>query len=673
MIDKQAFDGGRIAASGVKVPSFRKDINFIRATAVVAVVLFHYKVFGFAGGYVGVDIFFVISGFLMTRIIVGRLQEHRFGFLRFYAARFDRIVPALFGLCVALLVFGIVLLDPLALKQLCRHIIGSLGFYSNVQYYQEAGYFDRQSDLKWLLHTWSLSVEWQFYILYPVVLAAAWKVAPSLRLLRMLIWLGCGVSLALCIVTPLAYQSAAFYLLPTRAWEMLAGGLVALHPVVWSREGTSRALQVASLAVLLFCIVGFDAFMPWPSYRATLPVAATCLFLLANRSSSQLVAFPAAQLLGDWSYAIYLWHWPIAVAIHYFSLPVPPVAAIGLLALMVLMGRFVQRTRFSDMSWQGSGRLGLIVMIGAVAGLSGYAVRNQGLQERRPDRVAVFADLAVASSDWAFPAHCERLEQDRVLRGCQQPGGTRGDILFLGDSIAEAIYGRWAGRAGIARPNLTFVTQGGCPILPGAKRRGPGEVCGTFLDHALSLAEMGAYRRVVVTSLWSGYFRPGETVCFVEGNRCADWTAETLPGQLDASMGRLKERLERVRRSGAEVVILLTYPFSSVDVPQELAKRLYLGQDTTDVQSIDLGAFRRLSQPIHDRLRAVAQEIGAEVLDPAPWMCEGDVCPAATAAMRPLYRDQVHLRWSVIQGRQFDFLDRLVRPFPQEMARPRGE
>jgi hypothetical protein len=518
-----------------------------------------------------------------------------------------------------------------------------------------------------------LSVEWQFYLIYPVFLALVWKLAPKLSLLRLMVWIGCRLSLALCIFLPTSHQSAAFYLLPTRAWEMLAGGLVALHPVAWSQAKIQRAVQIGSLAVLVFCIVAFDAYMPWPSYRAALPVAATCLFLLANRGDSDLIRLPAAQLLGEWSYSIYLWHWPLAVAIHHFSLPVPLIAGAGPLAVMVFAGRFVQRTGFPAMHGGNARRLGLIAMIGAVAGLSGYAVRQQGLPERRPNLVAAFEDLASVDADWAYPKRCDRLAQDPLLPACKLAGRARGDILFVGDSITQAIYGRWAKADAATHPNLTFVTYGGCPVLPGVNRHEPGSACGTFLDHALLLAEGGAYQRVVLTSLWSGYFRSGQTVCFVDGDRCVDWTPETLPGLLDQSMQTLKEQLQRVRQSGTEVAILLTYPFSEFDVPQELAKRLYLGQDTANVQSIDRVHFRQLSQPIHDRLRTLAQEIGAEILDPAPWMCGIDTCPAVNAGLRPLYIDQVHLRESVIQGQRFAFLDRLVRPLVKEVARPSGE
>lgn len=152
-----------------------------------------------------------------------------------------------------------------------------------------------------------------------------------------------------------------------------------------------------------------------------------------------------------------------------------------------------------------------------------------------------------------------------------------------------------------------------------------------------------------------------------------DWTPETLPGRLDRSTRTLKARLHRVRQSGTQVAILLTCPFSEFDVPQELAKRLYLGQGTANVQSIDRAHFRQPSQAIHDRLRALAQEIGAGIRDPAPWMCGTDTGPAVNTELRPPYLDQVHLRENGIPEQRFAVLDRLVRPFVKEVARPGDE
>lgn len=201
--------------------SFRTDINGLRAWAVIAVIFYHFSIPGFGGGFVGVDIFFVISGYLMTRIIVLGMENEKFNLWTFYLSRARRIFPALLALCVSLLVFGWFYLSSVDYNELSKHVLTSILFISNIKFWREAGYFDAASHEKWLLHTWSLSVEWQFYLLLPLILITLWKLRPNVRLLTTVIGLGLLTSLVLSVLATSWKPSAAFYLLPTRAWEML--------------------------------------------------------------------------------------------------------------------------------------------------------------------------------------------------------------------------------------------------------------------------------------------------------------------------------------------------------------------------------------------------------------------------------------------------------------------
>lgn len=200
---------------------FRTDINGLRAWAVISVLLYHFGISGFSGGFVGVDLFFVISGFLMTSIIIKGLEGNKFLIMSFYAARARRIVPALTALCLFLSVIGYWVLAPLDYKMLATHAIAALGFFSNIKFWSEAGYFDVSSHEKWLLHTWSLSVEWQFYLVLPVLLAAVWHFRPGRTPQFSVTLAGCLLSFATAVAITPQSSSAAFYLLPTRAWEML--------------------------------------------------------------------------------------------------------------------------------------------------------------------------------------------------------------------------------------------------------------------------------------------------------------------------------------------------------------------------------------------------------------------------------------------------------------------
>lgn len=206
------------------VNDFRKDINGLRAIAVVSVVLFHFGVTGFSGGFVGVDIFFVISGFLMTGIVARGFEKKNFSFINFYLARARRIIPALFFLTAVLLALGFVYLSPIDYTNLAREVDRSLLFLSNNYFYKKSGYFDPNSHERLLLHTWSLSVEWQFYMLYPILLFAVSKI--NLDLTAKVVIAFFIASLSFSVFKSHADPSYAFYMLPSRAWEMFLGGVV---------------------------------------------------------------------------------------------------------------------------------------------------------------------------------------------------------------------------------------------------------------------------------------------------------------------------------------------------------------------------------------------------------------------------------------------------------------
>lgn len=293
---------------------FRPDINGLRAVAVIAVVLFHFRVAGFGGGFVGVDAFFVISGYLMTRIILGPLAEARFSVFGFYLARARRIFPALAALCALLLAYGWASLSPMDYKLLAKHAGASLLFFSNQVYWKESGYFDADAHEKWLLHTWSLSVEWQFYLLYPLLIVAVHRLFRRQGGIAGALWAVFLASLAWSAWLAFANPSKAFFLLPTRAWEMLAGGLIYVHQDACNRLARKlRWREPAGLAAILAASLWLTPDTPWPGLAALLPVAGAALLILDSGGRTALLGSAPLQGVGRWSYSIYLWHWPIVV------------------------------------------------------------------------------------------------------------------------------------------------------------------------------------------------------------------------------------------------------------------------------------------------------------------------------------------------------------------------
>lgn len=202
----------------------RKDIQGLRALAVISVVLYHFNSDFMPSGFAGVDVFFVISGFLMTKIILSGMDKKNFSFSRFYQNRAKRILPALTIVIIALLIFGYLFMEPLTYKKIGEHSFTSLLFYSNHVYLGESGYFDSSSKEKFLLHTWSLSVEWQFYIIYPVILYVVNKVA-GLKAVKISIVIMFIFSLSLSVLCVPSHIEFGYFMIPTRAWEMLVGGM----------------------------------------------------------------------------------------------------------------------------------------------------------------------------------------------------------------------------------------------------------------------------------------------------------------------------------------------------------------------------------------------------------------------------------------------------------------
>lgn len=291
---------------------FRTDINGMRAIAVLLVILFHFDNSLAPAGFIGVDIFFVISGYLMTSIILTGIENNNFSIVKFYSARCKRIIPALMLLIFILVFLSYFLIEPNDYKKIGIHARDSLLFISNITYFNESGYFDVESMEKFLLHTWSLSVEWQFYLIYPLIILAISKITTSSNTKKSLIFLF-FVSLILSSVITKIDPSQAYYMIHTRSWEMMAGGLAFAYPVTKASEKNKKILFFLCLIIIIFASYFFDSNTPWPSFYASIPVIATAIILAINYEKNFILSNPIFQKIGLWSYSIYLFHWPLLV------------------------------------------------------------------------------------------------------------------------------------------------------------------------------------------------------------------------------------------------------------------------------------------------------------------------------------------------------------------------
>ena len=297
---------------------FRKDINGLRCYAVLLVVLFHYGVPGFSSGFIGVDIFFVVSGFLMSAIIIPGVLNRDFKLFDFYISRIVRIVPSIIFLLVIFYAISFTFAPPESFKDYSKYAIKSLLFVSNIAYLNlQNGYFTGDSDSNFLLHTWSLSVEWQFYLVYPLMIMLT---ASAIRKLKSLLTLVLFI-LAASLLTSIHYStidsSFNFYTLFTRAWEMAIGGVVFILSQNKSKNATLYRIGMVLLAISAYVSYNIQL---WPGYLALLPVFSTALILYSANQHSIIFNNKASQLIGSASYSIYLWHWPIFVTLSYYEL-----------------------------------------------------------------------------------------------------------------------------------------------------------------------------------------------------------------------------------------------------------------------------------------------------------------------------------------------------------------
>ncbi len=315
---------------------YRPEVDGLRAVAVVPVILFHADFHWFRGGFVGVDVFFVISGYLIGSIILEHLRAGDFSLMDFYERRARRILPALFLVVAVCVPLAWITLSPLALKEFARSVAAVPIFSSNILFWRESGYFERASEFKPLLHTWSLAVEEQFYLLFPLFLAALWRWGR--RLLVPALVLAALMSFALAEWASTRYASAAFFLLPSRGWELLCGVLVALRCIGAPEVPRgSQMAGLAGLALIALAVVLYDRDTPYPGIYAAVPVLGTCLVLLYARAGTfahGLLSIRALVFPGLISYSAYLWHQPLFA--FYRASDVAPVTTLSMLGLALL-------------------------------------------------------------------------------------------------------------------------------------------------------------------------------------------------------------------------------------------------------------------------------------------------------------------------------------------------
>lgn len=627
----------------------RDDIQLLRGVAVLSVFLYHADKDLLAGGFLGVDVFFVISGFLITRNIIRNIERGSFSYASFIARRFRRLLPA----CYAMLVFSTVLASLFLTRQdmaeFVRQTLGTLSFSSNFVLWRQSGYFDTSSSLKLLLHTWSLSLEEQYYLFLPLILYFGAR-HNTLKLLVILF----TVSLLACLVGVSYKPSAAFYLLPFRAWELLAGSLCAVLMLRRKAPIVRMPMKAAALGVLLLTMV-FPPTAMHPGPGALLVVLSTALLLVGGVEYGRSPLARGMYFFGDISYSLYLFHWPlIAVANHVYAdaVPIPAMTALmaSALGLSYLSFRLVEQPFRNATTVSRCRVFALAIGIGALIMLftSGLYV---ALGSAPGLRVAGNAPNYGLGRACAFDANFVAQPE------CQSSATP--SVLLWGDSyamhLANALDQQQRFGFVQATKSLCGPVTGVAPVT-GTYNDAWAQDCLSFNDSVLHYLEaQPGIRLVILGSKWRQYFHVEKGGRFLV-RRNPDAIPERL-AELDRRTveSNVHALITRITSSGRKVLFVQPPPSADFDVYRCLQRKrqglLYIG--ASDGCQIDETSAALRDAGLAALLRSLAPMEDVYSYSFNALLCDGGKCRTELDGVT-LYRDEGHFsaQGSRILGRQ---------------------
>jgi peptidoglycan/LPS O-acetylase OafA/YrhL len=498
-----------------RISTYRPDIDGLRAVAVIPVVLYHIGFAAIGGGFVGVDVFFVISGYLIASVLIKEIEAKRFSVITFYERRIRRILPAFTAMTLLSVPIAIWLLFPQDLKAFGTSLWSATLFVSNIAFWIESGdYFDIGSSVKPLLHTWSLAVEEQFYIFFPLALAILFKLSRPRQAFACCLVVF-AVSLALSIYGQQQRPLANFYLLPTRAWEILGGSLLAFGRIPHPRSRRQAQLEgILGLMCILAPVVTYQSTTPFPGLAAVPPVLGAALIIHSGIGADQtiirrLLSWTPLRFVGLISYSLYLWHWPIIVFTGYVLLQPSLWTMIGLLAgslvVATLSWRFVERPFRGRNKILGPPRLFMITGITLVSiALCGWLLQwTDGMPRRFPHEIVSMADKTTYQGRWreCGGAYAKRRTQQTLC--ALGSADARPTFLIIGDSHAEAVAAAIFEAAGeVGRAGYQITDTGYRPFIGFRKY---GEVPKYQYLNALTIAFLDDHpeiQNVIVALYW---------------------------------------------------------------------------------------------------------------------------------------------------------------------------
>lgn len=648
---------------------YRREIDGLRAIAVLPVILYHAGFKVFEGGFIGVDVFFVISGYLITTIILSDMNKGQFSIVTFYERRARRILPALFFVMLCCLPFAWLWLLPNHLIDFGKSLIAVSAFSSNILFLRESGYFETAAELKPLLHTWSLAVEEQYYIFFPLLLMALWKLRK--RFIFGSLMAVAFVSLAICQWGAYNKPLETFFLLPTRGWELAIGALISFYflykkdhtEFIQSNKFLSELFGLFGLALILYSIFVFDKSTPFPSLYALVPTIGTAFIIIFSKSDTVVGRFLSTKQMvgiGLISYSTYLWHQPLFVFARHRSLAEP--STILLLSLSVLSiilayfsWRFVEMP-FRDRKAINRKKIFCFAVAGSVffatIGLAGNY--KNGFDKRTNSKGVELADISNKTAiNFGLSSDCD----GRYTNNCRTSYNP--EILLWGDSFAMHL------EKGILASNpqakVVQLTKSLCgPIFDVAPVNEQytsswADSCIDFNNNVRSwLKKKSTIKYVVISSSFFQYLGKEQfNLRFKLYNNGKIYDASK-----DVAAEKFIKTLDEIESMGITPIIISPPPQNGVNIGDCLVRAEFFGGDLSGC-NFTRDNITDASNEISKFLKVIAEHHKVIFMDEI--ICDEGVCNASIDSTF-IYRDVGHLsiNGSAMLGKQMGFYDLIV-------------
>lgn len=619
---------------------YRPEIDGLRALAVIPVILFHAGFSGFAGGFIGVDIFFVISGYLISSIILDEIRAGKFSIVNFYERRARRILPALFFILAVTTLIGWFWLLPNEYRQFSQSLVGVVSFTSNIFFYLTGGYFGGMTDMKPLIHTWSLSVEEQFYLVFPLLMVALARHSNGAKTL----WL---VALTLASLVYAQWQSVRdpsfnYLMLPTRFWELSVGSLLALYLSQSDRPTVSiRSKNFASLLgsiLVLVAIISFDEQVPYPSLYTTIPILGVSLLILFADPQTlvgRLLSLKPVVQIGLVSYSAYLWHQVLFALAKHRSISPLTSSEFLLLSTLTLVLAYVtwllveqpfrKRQRFGRAMIFGSSAA-LLLSFG-VFGVVGHL--NDGFPNRLPADVAK-AHITKEHEQQLRKAGCPLLESQQLSQ-CQLGAHNQpARVALVGDSHAAALVSALQEKANAEHFAFVPFVKSACPL----------NFFESIDQQNIDKRQCALYQQAIRQQLLSDQI---STV--IVATRFDAVEPSPITGEKQTMMEQHRQSILQLLAAKKRVILVYPVPVYKTYISDYVAKNLWFYQGALEPISVESQVFTKRIQPFFSNYDAIPEQPNLQRIYPHHLLCDSIVPGRCVTELQhqPLYFDDDHL------------------------------